>query len=350
MLDLNALKEALKPLASYGRDEMTFQVGGMDVTIRPLLPMEEVAVQRYAASVLDEIQSQEGLTNEDQMSRAAALDYFDRFRIEIVANSIVQVNNLDLRNVKTLPTGEVLENGVAVQIPRNLAMREIVMEWSRATITICFQRYGDLVQKIADAAEKIALTTLPDLEAEIERVERRLESLKQDREERAKGDPSVTTQQITKLVQAGKQLQEEAEMAVVQARAQAARGTPERKSVVPPTSPPPTSGPPTSGPPTYKTTKVQEAAPANPSEFQSSFGDDVASEEARIRAARAAAAAAQREEPVDTLREAKPAGSVGGVDAYRLPSESLSPRGRSGSSEESDPVDSTKNPNFRSSR
>lgn len=345
MLDLNALKEALKPLASYGRDEMTFQVGGMDVTIRPLLPMEEVAVQRYAASVLDEIQNQEGLTNEDQMSRAAALDYFDRFRIEIVANSIIQVNNLDLRNVKTLPTGEVLENGVAVQIPRNLAMREIVMEWSRATITICFQRYGDLVQKIADAAEKIAQTTLPDLEAEIERVERRLESLKQEREERAKGDPSVTTQQITKLVQAGKQLQEEAEMAVVQARAQAASGTPERKSVVPPTAPPPTSGP-----PTYKTTKVPEAAPSDPSEFQSSFGDDVASEEARIRAARAAAAAAQREEPVDTLREAKPAGSVGGVDAYRLPSESLSPRGRAGSPEDSTPVDSTKNPNFRSSR
>ena len=345
MLDLNALKEALKPLASYGRDEMTFQVGGMDVTIRPLLPMEEVAVQRYAASVLDEIQNQEGLTNEDQMSRAAALDYFDRFRIEIVANSIIQVNNLDLRDVKTLPTGEVLENGVAVQIPRNLAMREIVMEWSRATITICFQRYGDLVQKIADAAEKIAQTTLPDLEAEIERVERRLESLKQEREERAKGDPSVTTQQITKLVQAGKQLQEEAEMAVVQARAQAASGTPERKSVVPPTAPPPTSGP-----PTYKTTKVPEAAPSDPSEFQSSFGDDVASEEARIRAARAAAAAAQREEPVDTLREAKPAGSVGGVDAYRLPSESLSPRGRAGSPEDSTPVDSTKNPNFRSSR
>ena len=73
-------------------------------------------------------------------------------------------------------------------------------------ITICFQRYGDLVQKIADKADRVAQTTLPDLDAEIERVEERLKRLKEDRETRAKGDPSVTTQQITSLLEAGKAL------------------------------------------------------------------------------------------------------------------------------------------------
>ena len=363
MLDLNTLKQALAPLSDYGRDEMSFEAGGMKITIRPLLPVEEVAVQRYAASVLDDIQAQEGLSNEDQMSRAAALDYFDRFRMEIVANSIVQVNELDLREIKTLPTGEVLDNGVQVQIPKNLAMREIVTGWSRALITICFQRYGDLVQRIADKADKIAQTSLPDLDAEIERVETRLARLKEERETRAKGDPSVTTQQITKLVRAGEALEREAEMAALKAEAdilarKAARPEPKvakRQPVTPPSSPPPTSGP-----PVYKTAQQpQKETSVDSSGFQSSFGegDDpnaLAVEENRIRAARAAAAAARQQvedEGEDPLRKAEPAGSVGGVDAYRLPSENLSPRGRGEAPQQSKTEHrGTENPNFKPSR
>ncbi len=368
MLDLNTLKQALAPLSEYGRDEMSFEAGGMTVTIRPLLPVEEVAVQRYAASVLDDIQAQEGLSNEDQMSRAAALDYFDRFRMEIVANSIVQVNNLDLRKIKTLPTGEVLDNGVQVQVPKNLAMREIVQGWSRALITICFQRYGDLVQRIADKADKIAQTTLPDLDAEIDRVETRLVRLKEERETRAKGDPSVTTQQITKLVKAGEALEREAEMASLKVEAEMLSRKSAQKPVVakrqpvtPPSSPPPTSGPPTSGPPVYKASTPQKEDPAETSGFQSSFGegDDpnaLAVEENRIRAARAAAKAAAsiqqvEDEVEDPLRRAEPAGDVGGVDAYRLPSENLSPRGRGAAPQPPKPGPrGTTNPNFKTKR
>ena len=89
MLDLSALKQALEPLTKIGRDEATFEIGGMEITILPLLPLDEVKVQRYSASVLTDIQAQEGLAEDDQMSRAAALDYFDRFRIEIISYSMV---------------------------------------------------------------------------------------------------------------------------------------------------------------------------------------------------------------------------------------------------------------------
>jgi hypothetical protein len=365
MLDLNALKQALAPLSKVGRDEHSFEIGGMQITIRPLLPLEEVMVQRYAASVLDDIQAKEGLDKDDQMSRAAALDYFDRFRIEIIAHSIVQVGDLDLRDTKTIPTGEVLDNGVAVQVPRAIAMRGIVEGWSRAMITVCFARYGDLVQKIADEADKIAQTTLPDLDAEIERVETRLRQLKEDRESRAKGDPSITTQQITSLVRAGEALKEEADTAAMRAKAEMmARkaAVAERQPVTPPASPPPTSGPvapplPPEPDPVYRTTTPSTDTP-DPTGFQSSFGDGddpnaLAVEESRIMAARTAATARQsseQEEPVDALRKAEPAGEIGGVEAYRLPSENLSPRG-SGTPTQKKTINpeasGTKNPNFK---
>lgn len=389
MLDLSALKKALKPLSEMGRDEFTFEVDGMNVTLRPLLPLEEVAVQRFASSVLDDIQAQEGLASNDNMSRAAAMDYFDRFRIEIIANAIVQVNDLDLREEKYVLTGETLENGTPVQVPRGIAMRGIVQEWSRAMITVCFARYGDLVQKIADKADEIAQTTLPDLDAEIERVEARLKSLRQDRETRAKGDPSVTAQQITNLVKAGQAMEKEAEDAHLRAEAEAilaqerkmARDpqqqgkvappvedpepqkevevTPQaptvgqgRKSVIPQSSPPPSSFPTSTG------TEI-------PGEVMSSFGDGddpevVAAEEARImearrRAAMAAAQTAQQEDPRDPLRDAVPAGSVDGVEAYRLPKEEVSPRGRKSAPKKkghkaAKGPQSTENPHFKPSR
>lgn len=391
MLDLSTLKTALQPLSEMGRDEFTFDVDGMSITLRPLLPLEEVAVQRYSASILDDIQEQEGLDTNDNMSRAAAMDYFDRFRIEIIANAIVQVNDLDLRNEKFVATGETLENGTPVQVPRGIAMRGIVQEWSRAMLTVCFARYGDLVQKIADKADQIARTTLPDLDAEIERVEARLAGLKQDRETRAKGDPSVTASQITNLVNAGKALEAEADSVLsrieddldmqeeVKKRkaaqrprqpkadpapapeppVQAAEPTPEptpapqeRKSVIPSASPPPSAFPTSSG------THV-------PGEVMSSFGDGddpevLAAEELRILEARRQAALArhtkqeEQEEARDPLRDAVKVGDVGGVETYRLPKEEVSPRGRSSkprkAAKETKGPRSTENPNFKPSR
>jgi len=373
MLDLSALKQALEPLTKIGRDEATFEIGGMEITILPLLHLDEVKVQRYSASVLTDIQAQEGLAEDDQMSRAAALDYFDRFRIEIISYSIVQVDSLDLRGVETIPTGEVLDNGVAVQIPRPLAMREIVEGWSRAMLTVCFARYGDLVQRIADQADKIAKSSLPDIEAEIGRVESRLARLKADLESRAAGDPSITSKQITSLIRAGDLMETQAEMAAeaaVEAAAMRRVGAtknqksptpppadeqpPQRKSVIPPTAPPPTAEP------VYQSSK--SVTEPSVSEFQSSFGDGddpnaLAVEEQRIMAARAIAASVREEvekaeqEPGDALRNAQPAGEIDGIEAYRLPPENMSPRGRGPKKEpqEAGPPEKrgTENPNFK---
>lgn len=368
MLDLSTLKAALAPLSKMGRDEFVFEaMDGMQVTLRPLLPLEEVAVQRYAASVLDDIQAQEGLDNNDNMSRAAAMDYFDRFRIEIISNAIVQVGDLDIREVEYIATGETLENGTPVQVPRGIAMRGIVQGWSRAMITVCFTRYGDLVQKIADIADEIAKTTLPDLDAEIQRVETRLASLKEDRATRAKGDPSITAQQITNLVSAGKALEQEVEAATEHAeelamRQQAEREprqqppapqakaspAPQRSPVIPPASPPPSAFPASPG------TQI-------PGEVMSSFGDGddpevLAAEELRIMEARRQAALARHnaeQEPRDPMRNAVKVGDVGGVETYRLPKEEVTPRGRSNQPKErvaEEASTSTENPYFKPSR
>ena len=126
--------------------------------------------------------------------------------------------------------------------------------------------------------------------------------------------------------------------------------TPSRQPVIPPSSPPPT-----------KTGWAQPQATSVPGEIRSSFedGEDpevVAAEEARIMEARKhAMKARQDEESRDPLSRATPAGTVDGVEAYRLPSEEVSPRGKTkpkgkktkGKARVDQEAQGTENPHFK---
>ena len=127
MLDLTTLRTVLEPLAQVGKDEHTFEVGAHRVTLRPLLPHEEVSVQRYASSFLEEREKEKGPNSDEEagMDRAEALDYFDRFRIEVIAHAICEIDGHSIRDSYVL-TGETTEQGVAVKVPRGQAMRELI--------------------------------------------------------------------------------------------------------------------------------------------------------------------------------------------------------------------------------
>jgi len=330
-MDINSLKQAMAPLLEIGKSETQFEVEGNTVCMRPLLPMEEVAVQRYSASILDKVQQAEGLTNDDQMSRAAALDYFDRFRIEVIAHSVVEVNGLSLRGIKTIETGEILENGTKVRVPKAIAMRQMVENWSRAMLTVCFSKYGDMVKKIADKAEKMVEKSNSDLDAEIERMGARLEELKRERSTRASGDPGITSNQVQNLVQAGEIMKKQVQKASEQVK---------RQSVIPESSPPPSGSQPVGS---FFDPTVEEVEDAEV--------PDLAAEADRLSEARRAALSGK-----DLMSQAKKVGQVEGVDAYRLPSVEMSPRGKKSKSKGSgkgsskntpDPNSGTENPNFK---
>lgn len=352
MLDLSVLRKALAPLAKIGKQELTFDAQGTQVTLRPLLPAEEVEVQKYSASVIDEHRVEEEKSDDDNMSRAAALDYFDRFRIEIIAYSIVQIGTLDLRNVTTVATGEVLDNGVEVQIPKTTAMRLFIKEqWSRGMLSLAFYKYGELAQLLQLEADNLARKSASDLDVEIERVEKRLVDLKEEREKRAKGDVNITQKQILSILEAEEALERSGQEALealplMEQAAPPSEPTPPRRSVVPPTSPPP-------GPP---------PAPVIPEEvqnkFRSSFDDSddaIQEEEQRILAHRRASLMSSN--VADPLSKAQPVGTLGGQEAFKLPPQVLSNRGKAANANakpskiEVNPIPrGSDNPNFRPSR
>lgn len=367
MLDLSVLRKALAPLSKIGKEELTFDVKGTQVTIRPLLPAEEVVVQRYSAEVIEEHRDSEGKSEDDNMSRAAALDYFDRFRTEVLAHSLVQVGDLDLRNVDKIATGEFLEDGTPMQIPRYVAMRIFIKEqWSRGMLSLAFYKYGELAQRLQLDADNLARKSMADMDVEIERLEKRLEEVKEERSKRAAGDVNITSKQITAILEAEDALDRSAQNVIdsVPVRPPVApTPRPEQPAPIAPQVPPvptqtparkpvmPASSPPPGGP----TPQISEKAQAK---FRSSFDDSddaILEEEQRILSLRRQAMLS--ESVVDPLRGAQPVGPIdkSGSEAFKLPPQVLSARGKN--QQEKQPVPEinaiprgTANPNFRPNR
>jgi len=254
LISLSHLKQALAPLETFGKNEHTFQINGLSITIRPLLPVEETHVHRYAAEIIEENKGE--ATEDGNMSRAAALDYFDRFRIEVIAHAIIQIGGLDLRHEKTLATGEALEDGTPIKVSKASALREMIRnEWSRTSLSLAFEAYGDLMQRLQDEADNIVRKSIDDLDIEIARLENRLVEVKAEREKRTVSDPTIFKDQVESILKADSILEsaDNAQRAEIQAqRTEAVK----RESVIPQTAPPP--GPPAPSTPPPQTTLPPE--------------------------------------------------------------------------------------------
>jgi hypothetical protein len=209
-MKLSQLKKALEPLRRFGNEEENLEIetdeGTIKAVLRALLPSEETYCNQFARDFLGQVMEEEGLELTDKLPKDVGLRYLDAFRTEVVSFALVQIGEMDLRSVQEI------EDDDGMKIARHVAIRNLIKEgWSRSMLTIAFSRYGDLVTRIAQKAEKIAKDSVEDLDVRIRLTEKRLENLKRERERRAQGDPSITAEQIRSLVAAGEAFEKDIE-------------------------------------------------------------------------------------------------------------------------------------------
>jgi hypothetical protein len=169
-IDFKALERALAPIEKIGQGELSFDAGGTPVTLRILVPAEELEVQRYAGVVF---QSDEG--KEDANS---AVEYLDRFRTATLSYALIRVGDYDFGDVEYIETGEQLENGTLVRITKHKALRQLIVRWPRAIMVRAFHKYAELLNTVETRAEKAINFVPSDHDAEIERLEARLTDLR----------------------------------------------------------------------------------------------------------------------------------------------------------------------------
>jgi hypothetical protein len=174
MLDLKALEQVLAPLEAIGQDELTFDAGGVEVTLRYMPPDAETEAQRWASEVLPKNKE-----DSDDMDTFAIAEYLDRFKVAVLSHALIKVGDQELG--EHIETGETLENGAAVKLPRYKAMRQLLPKWGRPVLAAMFRKYAELMDKLDQKASKAIQFDATDLDAEIERVEARLVDLKRDK-------------------------------------------------------------------------------------------------------------------------------------------------------------------------
>jgi len=177
MVNLQALEAAIGKIERIRDHEFCFEVEDMKVCLRPLRPDEETEVQRYAQVALEQVSADE------EADQASFADFMDRMRHASLAFAIVQIGDLDLREVEYLETGEKDDQGNLISVPKWEAVRDLTArEWSRAMLAQVFAKFGEMLERIELRAQKAINFEPVDLQEEIERTERRLSQLKETRD------------------------------------------------------------------------------------------------------------------------------------------------------------------------
>jgi hypothetical protein len=174
-ISLEALEQALSGIEQLGHDEITFDVGNTPLTMRTLSPEEEHAVQQYAAEAWT--------VDDNENASGETLAFVDRFRLDTIARAIVQVQGQDLRDVACIETGGKLANGAPIREQRHLVMRVMVLKWGGPVRAMVFKKYTEMLKKVEHRAEKAVEFDPVDIKTEIERLEARLQELKDQLEQ-----------------------------------------------------------------------------------------------------------------------------------------------------------------------
>lgn len=171
-VDLKSLQAAFSKIEKVFYHEVSFEINGIPIYLRPVSADEEVAALEYALET----------TRENRSIRIATSEFFLRMMRGVLSYAIVQIGDLDLRGVETVPTGEVLDNDMPVEREKHEVVEEVLQSWPKPLLVKMFLRSAEMLSQVAEKADHYILLDEQDKAAEIARIESKIEELKRKKE------------------------------------------------------------------------------------------------------------------------------------------------------------------------
>jgi len=168
-ISLNQLKSAMNKITNAGYQEKIVSLGENSITIKTLTPKEESELQK----IISDLSRQEDVTT---------LEFVDEVRKETLSRAIIQINNIDLRNIDKVETGEILENGIPVSIPRQEAVAIMIEDLPRILLGKVFEEMSKLTEEVEEKTNKLLKPDSVNLDVEIDSLEKRIHQLKMQKE------------------------------------------------------------------------------------------------------------------------------------------------------------------------
>jgi len=159
------LLDGLEQLKDVGLLEISFEVSGLKIVLRSLKAEDDILIARKMAELDSE-----------------GLEYVQTYKMWMVAYSIAQLNDMDLRGIKAIPLKPEKEGDKPKTKTKEEYLFELLSTWSRSVVSVCFKKYGELLVKTENSAEEGVEYEVFDVDAEIKRLQDKIESLKSQKE------------------------------------------------------------------------------------------------------------------------------------------------------------------------
>lgn len=164
-MDLLQLQAIFKPITELSNQRDSIDINGIMVHFRVLTPQEDLEVLRDAIAEAGD-------------SETRQLEYISAVRDLTIARSITGIGKQSLEGQEFIETGEKLESGVLVRVPREEAVLGVIRKWSNPVLAGMYRFYQTLVQKQKDAINNACDFPSVDYDAEIARLQSEIEDLK----------------------------------------------------------------------------------------------------------------------------------------------------------------------------
>lgn len=161
----------MNKITQAGYLERKVTLGENTLIIRTLTPREESELQK----IISDLSRDENMTT---------LEFVDLVRKETLSRAIVQIDDLDMRNVDMIETDEVLANGVKVKVSRQQAISEMIEFLPRLLLSKVFEEMSRLTEEVEERTNKLLKIDVVDIDAEIENLEKRIKQLEFQKETR----------------------------------------------------------------------------------------------------------------------------------------------------------------------
>jgi len=161
----NEIEDAFNDLIQIGNIEKKLTIGKIDIVLKTITPADEIEIQKVISSY----------RNDDTL----AIEFIDAFRKETLSRAIVEINGKDLRLVSIIETGEKLDNGVSIKIPKNEAILKMLDKLPRNILSHLFNELTALTEQSEKQIEQFLQVKDKDLLVEAEILENRANALKQ---------------------------------------------------------------------------------------------------------------------------------------------------------------------------
>lgn len=161
----NEIEDAFNDLIQIGNIEKKLTIGKIDIVLKTITPADEIEIQKVISTY----------RNDDTL----AIEFIDIFRKETLSRAIVEINGKDLRLVSIIETGEKLDNGVSIKIPKNEAILKMLDKLPRNILSHLFNELTALTEQSEKQIEQFLQVKDKDLLVEAEILENRANALKQ---------------------------------------------------------------------------------------------------------------------------------------------------------------------------